>query len=150
MKFDANTVTLLQKAITKDGWIDLPSQGFSMFPTIQSGDICRFVPCSGSQLKKGDVILFWSESGQLIAHRFYYHTMREGKLQFFCKGDTNISFDQPIGFENIIGTLKYIQKRNRKVFPEQIQSYLWGSLIVRLPMLSGILRRYLNKRSAYL
>lgn len=150
MRFDANTVTLLQKAILKDGWIDLPSQGYSMYPTIQSGDICRFVPCSENQLKKGDVILFWSESGQLVAHRFYYHTKRDGKLLFFCKGDTNISFDQPIGFENILGTLRYIKKGNRKVFPDQIRSYLWGSLIIRLPILSGILRRYLNKRSAYL
>jgi signal peptidase I len=149
MRFDIETVSLLQTAIQKDGWLDLPSQGFSMYPTIQNGDICRFVPCSGNQLKKGDVILFWTESGQLVAHRFYYSKLRDGKLHYYCKGDTNISYDQPIGYENILGALEYIQKRNRKVFPNQIHTYLWGRLIIQLPMLSGILRRYLSRRSAY-
>lgn len=150
MRFDIDTVSLLQKAIQKDGWLDLPSQGFSMYPTIQNGDICRFVPCIGNKLKKGDVILYCTESGQLVAHRFYYSKGRDGKLKYFCKGDTNISFDQPIEYENILGTLKYIQKGKRKVFPDQIHTYLWGRLIIQLPMLSGILRRYLNRRSAYL
>ncbi|MGI8384835.1 signal peptidase I [Robertmurraya sp. P23] len=150
MRFDSDTVSLLQKTIQKDGWLDLPSQGYSMYPTIQNGDLCRFVPCSGNQLKKGDVILFWSETGQLIAHRFYYSKVRDGKLQYFCKGDTNIGFDQPIEYENILGTLKYIDKGNRKVFPNQLRIHLWGRLIMNHPILTDFLRRYLNRKSVFL
>lgn len=149
MRFDSDTVSLLQKAIQKDGWLDLPSQGYSMYPTIQNGDICRFVPCSGKELNKGDVILFRTESGQLVAHRFYYSKARDGKRQYFCKGDTNISFDQPIEYENILGTLKYIDKGNRKVFPNQLRLSLWGKLIMSLPILTDLLRSYLNKRSVF-
>lgn len=151
MRFDIDTVSLLQKSIQKDGWLDLPSQGYSMYPTIQNGDICRFVPCSGNQLKKGDVILFWTESGQLVAHRYYYSKENEdGNLQYFCKGDTNTSFDQSIGNENILGTLKYIDKGNHKVFPNQLRIHLWGWLIMNQPILTDFLRRYLNRKNVLL
>lgn len=147
MIFDPHTVSLLKSTLRDNGSIDLESQGTSMFPVIRSGDVCRFVPFYPNHLKKGDVILFWTETRQLVAHRFYYSLTREGKLFYFCKGDTNLGFDQPITVDRILGTLQYIKKDNKKVYRYNLLTYLWGLLIMHIPLLPKLIRKYLNKRS---
>ncbi|MDQ0198765.1 S24/S26 family peptidase [Neobacillus ginsengisoli] len=144
MLIDDNTFKLLRNAIKKDGWLELPSYGNSMFPFIQQGNKCKFIPCEPSLLKKGDVILFYSQAGQLIAHRFVEIKGNKQPL-FLFKGDTNLGFDQLIGEERILGKLVSVQKQRFKITPEHLIVNLWGKLILSFPALSGILRKYLNR-----
>ncbi|NWQ39140.1 signal peptidase I [Bacillus sp. EB106-08-02-XG196] len=146
MLFDETTFSLLKRVINKDGWLNLPAYGDSMFPYIQQGDLCRFTPCNPDFIKKGDVILFYSEAGQLIAHRFVQKKIINNKQLFLFKGDTNLGFDQPIEEDKILGRLISIEKQNINITSNQLSARLWGKLIVMIPALSGILRKLINMK----
>lgn len=145
MLFDQETILFLKVAVEKDGYLELPAHGNSMFPLIQRGDVCRFVPCSPDSLVKGDMILYHTHQGQLIAHRFI--RVKEGRFLF--KGDTNLGYDLPAEPEQIIGKLTSIKKKSQDVSIHNSSVELWGKLIMSLPVLSGLLRKYLNWKSHY-
>lgn len=147
MLCDIPTIDLFKKVIKKNGYIDLPAQGNSMFPIIQKADICRFISCSPLHFKKGDIILFHSQNGQLIAHRFCESKLIDGIEHYFFKGDSNLGFDQPIVEEQVIGKLIFIQKRHSNINMEDFRVSLWSKLILSFPSLSGLLRKYLNWKS---
>ncbi|NYE03876.1 signal peptidase [Bacillus niacini] len=149
MIFDKSIIDLFKNIVRKDGFIELPSVGYSMFPFIRKGDICRFVPCDPQTLKKGDVVLFHSESGQLIAHRFSHSNILENRRYYFFKGDTNLGFDQPVMDYHIIGKLTSIQRLNKGFSIENPFFKRWGKLMLVMPLISGILRRYLIWRRLF-
>lgn len=149
MLIDDNTYTLLKNAINKDGWLKLPAYGNSMFPFIKEGNVCDFVPLDPSLLKKGDVVLFYSPSGLLIAHRFVEVKSGNNQLLFKLKGDTNLGFDPLICKERILGKLVSVQKNHLKISPDHFIPRIWGEMILTLPILSGILRKYLNRNVHY-
>lgn len=142
MQIDQDTLTLFKHVIKKEGWIELPSSGNSMFPIIKEGNICRFSSCTPGAIKKGDIILFYTLQGQLIAHRFY----KTDRTLYYFKGDTNLGFDEPIESRQILGRLEAIYKKSRKVLPETLIPTLWGKIILSFPYISSILQRYLNRR----
>ena len=146
MLIDIHTFTLLKKTINRDGWLELPASGNSMFPYIQKGNLCRFVACKPSLFKKGDVILYYSQTGQLIAHRFVRTTTEKNQSLFLLKGDTNLGFDQPIEEHWILGKLETVQKKHKKISADHLIVRNWGKLILAFPALSGILRNYLNRK----
>jgi signal peptidase I len=146
MLIDNHTFALLKRTIKKDGWLELPAYGNSMFPFIQQGNLCRFIPCQSSQLKKGDVILFYSQTGQLIAHRFVSVRKIDNQLFFLFKGDTNLGYDQLIREEYILGKLASVQKKQLTINPQHILARCWGKMILTFPILSGMLRKFLNRR----
>lgn len=144
MLIDEAIFRLLQKTIQKEGWLELPATGNSMFPYIQKGDKCRFVPCNPSSLNKGDVILFLSPSNQLIAHRLV-KKMESPYIQhkFLFKGDTNLGFDQPVENFRIIGKLASVKKNHLMFTPDDVLARIWANLILKFPLISSFLRRYL-------
>ncbi|MFD0829818.1 S24/S26 family peptidase [Neobacillus sp. M.A.Huq-85] len=146
MLIDNLTFTILKKTIDKNGWLELPAYGNSMYPFIRQGNHCRFVPCQPLSLKKGEVILFHSQDGKLIAHRFIRTKMINQQQHFLFKGDTNLGFDQPIGEERILGRLVSVKKQHLKLSPDHISAKLWGKFILAFPGMSGILRKYLNRK----
>jgi signal peptidase I len=147
MLIDETTFKLLKSLIYKDGWLNLPAYGNSMFPYIQQGDLCRFTPCAPALINKGDVILYFSENGQLIAHRFVQKKTIKSKQWFVFKGDTNLGFDQPVEEEKILGRLISIEKRIFNISCNHISARLWGKLILMIPVLPGILRKLINRKN---
>ncbi|MCQ6278875.1 signal peptidase I [Bacillus sp. EB600] len=146
MLIDALTFTFLKNRIKKDGWLELPASGNSMFPLIQQGNICQFVPFAPSLVKKGDVILFCSLESQLIAHRFVGIKKEQNQTFYYLKGDTNLGLDQPIEEEQILGKLVSVQKHRLKIEADHFIAHFWGSMILSFPVLSGILRKHLNRK----
>jgi signal peptidase I len=146
MLIDQPTFNLLQKTIKRVGWLQLPATGNSMFPFIHKGDLCRFNVCEPASIKKGDVILYLSPNGQLVAHRFVKSTMILNQQMFLFKGDTNLGIDEPIHPERILGKLVSIKKKQWKITTEHFFVQLWGTMILEFPILSGLLRKYLNRR----
>lgn len=146
MFIDHNTFLLLKTTIKKDGWLELPSFGNSMYPFIQQGNLCRFAHCQTALLKKGDVILFYTKTGQLIAHRLVSIKIVENQRFFQLKGDTNLGVDQLVGEDQILGKLISVQKKHGIVTQEGRLARFWGKVILTFPILSGILRRYLNNK----
>lgn len=149
MLFDQETILFLKVAIEKDGFLELPAHGNSMFPLIKRGDVCRFVPCSPGSLMKGDIILFHNDQGQLIAHRFIEVEANNDVRHYLFKGDTNLGYDQPVTADQLIGRLTFIKKKQQEISTHDATPQLWGKLLLTLPILSGALRKYLNWKSHY-
>lgn len=146
MLIDNHTFSLLKRTIQKDGCLELPAYGNSMFPFIQQGNLCRFIPCKPPQLKKGDVILFYSQTSQLIAHRFVSVKKIDNQLFFLLKGDTNLGCDPLIREEYIVGKLVSVQKKHLKINTDQLLARFWGKMILTFPIFSGMLRKQLNRK----
>jgi len=144
MLYNVETVDLLRYSLKKHEWIDLPAEGNSMYPLIRQGNVCRFMNCDPLTLQKGDIILFHAVSGQLVAHRFIERILVKNSLLFRIKGDTNLGFDQPIRQEQILGKLLYIKKGKIILYAFHFSVYIWGKIILSLPSLTKIIRRYLN------
>lgn len=146
MQADEGSLRLITKVIIEKGFIDIPAEGTSMFPLIEQGDICRFVSCETSMLKRGDVVLFLAPSGPFVAHR-YYKTLTEGnRTLYMFKGDTNISFDEPIVREQIIGRLEFVRKAKRTIYTTRLAANLWSFLILFFPWSSQLLRVHLIRK----
>jgi signal peptidase len=126
----------LQRLIKKRGWIDIPSSGVSMFPLIKEGDICRFQPIeSTNDLKKGDIILFVTLQGNLVAHRFCEKFMKNEDPFFIFKGDTNYNPDPPVEEWQIAGKLVQIKKRSLTLKSQGALFQLWGGIVHLMPSL---------------
>lgn len=139
---------LIMKVLRKYGEIELPAQGTSMYPLIKQGDICTFTSCKPTSLYKGDIALFISFNGKIVAHRFCRTEYINNKQYFLFKGDTNLGLDEPVYHEHIIGKLAYIQKRTKKIKATNFPLNSWSKMILTFPIISYWLRLYLNKKEA--
>ncbi|NRF90548.1 signal peptidase I [Paenibacillus frigoriresistens] len=148
MQFHKEFVQIITHAINKRGWIELPARGTSMYPFIKKGDICRFVSTLPANLKKGDVILFHTPHGNLVAHRFCRLVTRNEQLHYLCKGDANLAYDEAIAQEQLIGKMTWIRRNGRIIHVSSLPSYVWGQIVLAFPMISQLLRGYLNRRES--
>lgn len=146
MSIEKETVVLIKSVIKKSGSIELPAEGHSMYPFIQKEDICRFLLCDPPSLKRGDVVLFYSSSGQLVAHRFYGTKVMNHQVHYFLKGDTNLGFDESIKTEQIVGKLTSIQKNHKKVSVNSLPLNVWGKLVFAVPVISSLLQKVINQK----
>lgn len=146
MQINKEIADFLFHAIKKNGWIELPAQGSSMFPFIQQGDICRFIPCEASTLKKGDIILYHSFTGQLIAHRFCKAVWMLDERHYIFKGDTNLSSDEPVSQAQMIGKLVSVQKSKKTIRMTDSTARVWSRMIFAFPNLSRLIMMYVNKK----
>lgn len=143
MLINKETAELLIHAIHRYGNLDLPAHGCSMFPLIRKGQICRFVPCDSSLLKRGDIALFRTMNGQLVAHRFCRFETIDSQSCLIFKGDTNLYPDEPVSEGQLIGKLTAIHKGNDAVHVTDSAVMLWSRLILAVPLLSLLLRMVL-------
>lgn len=143
----ANLVSthLIQQLIRKQGWIDLPAEGTSMYPLIQQGNICRFVACEPMKLRKGEIILFQTSSGSLVAHRFLSTEGEDSQVKYLLKGDTNLGLDEAIHQIQVIGKLTSIRKGKYCLRLPSLSVNIWSGMILLFPILSVFLRAYLNR-----
>lgn len=133
MQVDNRVVVSLKQMMSKKGYIDVPSHGFSMYPLIRTGYVCRFVPAEPGELKKGDIVLFAAPNRTMVGHR-YYGTRTIGTERFYLfKGDSNPSFDPPIRGDQVMGRMVWIRKPGRTRRTDSIAMKAWAALLVRFP-----------------
>jgi signal peptidase len=119
-----------------------------MYPFIKKGDICHFVSTQDANLKKGDIILFHTPNGNLIAHRFCQLVTRNQQLHYLCKGDTNLAHDEAITREQLIGKMTWIERNGRIIHVSNLAAYVWGRTVLGFPLITLVLRHYLNRRES--
>ncbi|WP_372780553.1 signal peptidase I [Priestia aryabhattai] len=145
MPINQESVLLLKAVIEKKGYVDFPSVGFSMYPCIRQNDLCTFE--KAPVLKKGDIVLFHTRSGQLIAHRLIKTRHKNEQLHYIFKGDTNLCCDEPVMREQVIGKLTAISRKNqKKVYMAAPFDYIWCWLMLFFPFSSRFLKRYINQK----
>ncbi|BFT75294.1 signal peptidase I [Paenibacillus sp. P36] len=149
MLFPKESIQLLTRVLAKNGWIELPARGTSMYPFIKKGDICRFSVTTTESIKKGDVLLFRTLGGNLVAHRFCRMVTRNKQLYYLCKGDTNLKHDEAIGLDQLIGKLTWIERKRRIIHTTDLYAHVWGRIILTFPMIALLLRFYLNRKESF-
>lgn len=137
---------LMKQTIDTNGSIAVSAQGSSMFPLIREGNICRFRPVEEKRFGKGDIILFRSESGHLIAHRLLSVIHLDDECLYVCKGDTNVGYDKPIRIEQMLGVLYSIRKGRKDILVSDPSVSFWAKAIVTFPLLSRGLNRYISSK----
>ncbi len=116
-----------------------------MFPLIRQGDVCRFIPCPAPSLRRGDVVLYYAETEQLIAHRLLRVESANGERLYLFKGDANLSCDPPVRKERILGKLASVRRRGRSIEAVGFAFRAWSFLVLSLPVLSRALHRFARK-----
>jgi signal peptidase I len=149
MQVNQVTVDLVRRVVNKKGSILLPAYGKSMFPFIRQGDICHFEACEFSTFKKGDIVLFTVDFNRLVAHRFIKKIIKDNQTYYLFKGDTNHLFDEPITYEHIIGKMTMIERKNKAVNLRNMWSSIWCLLIINLPMMSKLLRKFIYRKGDF-
>jgi signal peptidase len=152
---------VLSGVMQRDEALELQACGDSMFPLIRSGDVCRFVGCEpGGGIRAGDVVLYCAESGKLVAHRVHRvlrddgptaagHRVADGgvaRCLLLCKGDANAGFDRVIESGQCVGKLLWIRRGNgtATLFADHRAAVWWGRLVLAFPLISRLLRRWLD------
>ncbi|SDC02348.1 signal peptidase, endoplasmic reticulum-type [Paenibacillus sp. UNCCL117] len=130
--------------LASKGYVDIPSHGVSMFPLIRTGNICRFEPFSAERLQAGDILLYLSDKGVLVGHRYCRQTRENGRTLFICKGDSQDYDDPPLTSEQLLGRLVSIRKGRVELRADGLLLAGWGKIIIRLPLLSTGIHWYLR------
>ena len=126
----------MKQIIAKKGWIEIPAHGSSMYPLIQDGNICRFHPIQEKTIGIGDIILFHSTFGELIAHRLRAIIHQHNQCLYLCKGDANLGADELIEVKQLIGVLYSIRKSKKDIYMTNLYVTLWKQIILKLPLIS--------------
>jgi signal peptidase I len=148
-QIDVGLFLLMKRAIHANGSIEIAAQGSSMFPFIREGNICRFRLAEKKSFSKGDIILFRSDNGHLIAHRLLSVIHRDEECLYSCRGDTNVGYDKLIRFEQVLGVLYSIRKEGKDILMSDLFVSIWTKAIVTLPFLSKVLNRYISRKKAH-
>jgi len=115
-----------------------------MYPFIRAGNICRFAPVSIQHARFGDVLLFVSNSGRLVVHRYYGTLSNNGNTKYVFKGDANLHTDDPVSATQVLGKLMTIRKRWRLIRADALLARLWGRWLLCYPGLTRWIRRSLS------
>ena len=80
--------------------IEGTTRGYSMWPRFVDGSLVRVEPCTGRQVRAGDVVLF-ERDGRLVLHR----ALRVAGSRVLLKGDACVDPDGWIAHERVVGRL---------------------------------------------
>jgi signal peptidase len=70
--------------------------GISMNPTLYAGDVAVIQDLSAREVQIGDIILYYTESGNRVLHRVIEIRDNSGKVQFITQGDNIYLPDDPV------------------------------------------------------
>jgi signal peptidase len=146
MPHEIGHAELVRRRLVRDGAVDIPSSGISMFPLIRTGDMCRFVPIGGKVLKPGAVLLFADRDGRLIGHRLIRVEVGDAGPRYILKGDANLLPDEAVEPDRLLGVLETITRRTKDGRPRtananNLPRKWWGFAVRHVPGLSHVLRR---------
>src|SRR3989338_7975835 len=97
----------LAETILKQGnCIRFRAEGRSMSPSIRNGDIIEVGP-DIDDITPGDIILYRSKENTPVVHRVIKINESIGIL---TKGDSSLSFDNPITHEHVLGRVIEVKK----------------------------------------
>lgn len=139
----------IKYVLEKKGWMDVPASGVSMYPLIKKGDICRFIALDPDHIRKGDIILFLTNEGRLVGHRYYRSFIRNRIIYHTFRGDTNAQFDSPVMTGQCIGKLTRIKKGTWVLNQDGMLAKGWGRLVLIFPAFPRFCKRFLSLKNRF-
>ena len=105
-------VEILRDVLTKGVPFRLQAPGFSMSPFIKDGDTLTVTPLPDGSPQIGDVVAFTRPGAErLVIHR----VVRKKNGCFVIKGDNAPDTDGLIPGTNILGCVKKVERRGKKI-----------------------------------
>ena len=99
----AKTRAELIEGLLRDGLtVRLPASGKSMLPLFDEGCILK-VSAKAREVKAGDVIVYTSMHGSLVAHRLAGIVDTDGGRVYLACRDLSLTPDEPVTPERILG-----------------------------------------------
>ena len=116
--FNEITAELLRRG----AYVRFRAIGASMQPTIEDGELITVAPMAPESVKRGDILLYQSESG-VHAHRVVGRVkgtvpLLEGDCpldHYLLRGDASVSCDAPVQLEQVIGRVVAVQRGGRSL-----------------------------------
>jgi len=126
---DSETQRTFAALMKEKGGIRLRASGYSMYPYIRPGDICRFER-TGHPLRPGQIGLVVSDKGILYSHRLHRIGYQSGFVYQF-RGDMNPAYDNPVRPYQVIGIMTELDRKG-KILPEgQRSRRMWAVTAMR-------------------
>jgi hypothetical protein len=123
-----------QALMEKNGQVNLPASGYSMYPYIIPGDICEFRPING-KLKEGQIGLVVSDEGIVYSHRLHQISRMGSVIKYFFRGDANRTYYISVYRSQIIGVLTELNRNGKRIDEVQWTRRLWSFMAVRASIL---------------
>lgn len=91
-------------------------RGYSMYPTLKTGDLVVVQPLSGEDLQVGDVVVLENRH-ELMCHRLVDLFEKNGEKWVRTKGDTMKKGDVPVPLSRIVGKVISVERGGRSWSP---------------------------------
>ncbi len=105
---------LSQELLQQGKSLRFRAQGTSMYPLVRNDDILLLEPFQDGKIRVGDVVLFNSQTGDVVVHRVIRRRNTANGMQYKIQGDQAAQPDGWIPREKILGRLSVVERdRNR-------------------------------------
>ena len=132
---EADFLTLSEEILRKGCNLRTPIMGFSMLPSLMSGDITFIRPVNVAKIEIGDIIVRCAGQ-KMVAHRVIKKCREEDKMVLVTKGDAILNSDAPLREDCIMGKVITIEKSNGAI---NLECKVWriaNYIIARYSLLS--------------
>jgi len=109
-----DSLNLSREILNRGGDVRIPVVGSSMWPLIKTGDIIFIEPVDIEQISIGDIIVC-RRGRRMVAHRLMKKYIDNGRTVLVTKGDTFCGFDSPFFSEDVLGKVRAIERRTRRI-----------------------------------
>lgn len=128
-------VDFAESILENDQYVSIKMKGYSMYPTLRPDDIGVIEHCAPENLKTGDIIVFKSNR-HLVAHRLIAIKKENNNFQFTAKGDKNSFTDPVFSQETLVGRIKELERKGKKISTDS-RSMKWKrQLSLRYPTIT--------------
>lgn len=136
-----NSKQNIEELLESGKTINIPINGYSMYPLLEPGrDRVIVAPYKG-KLKRGDVALFRRRGEKLILHRVY--SAKDGKYAFV--GDNESKVESPIYEDQIRGVMVAFKRKGHEYSAKNpffvASARVWMFLLPLRPFISGCIHR---------
>jgi signal peptidase len=130
---ETDTLVILREDILNRGrHFRILIKGRSMFPMLRDGDVVEIRDFDLNRLRVGDLLLFKTESGQLVLHRYLGQQIFEGRVWLTTKGDASRGCDRPIAPQQILGRVVQIHSsrgvQSLEGLPARLANYIFAKI----------------------
>ncbi|MFQ5574902.1 MAG: signal peptidase I [Terriglobia bacterium] len=111
--------------------------GGSMYPIIRNGEIIEVASAVVQEIRLGDVLLFRTNGGRMVAHRVVSAHGRKARRQFLTKGDILPRLDPPVLADQVVGRVVGIERCGRWIDPNTLIRRVQGLTISAAAVAAG-------------